>query len=79
MREVRGVPQVAAFPADDILRRDRDRAAERVRPERRRTNQNADADPGNVGAGQVRKPAVRQASQRELKQHRHNDGEQLCA
>ena len=58
--EVGGVPDVPAADSQDVLRGDRDRRAQRVRPERRRADQDADADARDVGAGEVR-PLCRRA------------------
>ncbi len=52
--EVGRIPDVAAVDAEHVLRRDRDRRAQRVRPDRRRAHQHADADAGDVRAREVR-------------------------
>ena len=49
--EVGRVPDVTALHPQHIFGRDGDRAAQRIRPEGRRANQNADADARDISAG----------------------------
>ncbi len=53
-REVRRIPDVPVLHADQVLRRDGDDSTERIGPEGRRSQQNTDADPADVGARKVR-------------------------
>src|SRR5580698_1320261 len=52
--EIRRIPEVPAAPADDVLGQYGERAAQGVGPEKRRADEDSDADPGDVGAGEVR-------------------------
>ena len=49
-----------------VLRQNRDQAAEKIRPEERRADQDADADARDVGARQMRPLAVGEAAQHQL-------------
>src|SRR5580704_19781363 len=51
--EVRRVPDVAIVDAQHILRGDGNQRAQGIRPEGWRAHQDADADAGDVGTGQV--------------------------
>ena len=74
--EVGGVPDVTAANAQRIFRCDRERAAQRVGPEGRRAQQNADADAGDVSAGRVRPFVQKDAAQNHLNSDSRRDREQ---
>ena len=46
--EVRWIPQVAALHPEHVLRQNRDKAGEEVRPQERGPHENADADPRDI-------------------------------
>ena len=64
-----------AYP-QDVLRGNRNGGAQRVGPDRGRTHQHADADPGDIRAGQVRPLSGEQAREQQLHADRGADREQ---
>src|SRR4030095_404453 len=61
--------------SQDILRHDRNRAAQSVRPVCGRANQDPDADPGDVCTGEIEPLAVENASQNQLRNECCDDRE----
>ena len=59
--EIRRIPQVPAVHPQHVLREDRNQARKEVRPQKRRSDQDADADARDVRARRVQPLAVRDA------------------
>ena len=74
--EVRWIPDVAPFDPQHVFRHDRNRAAQGVRPVRRRTHQNADADAGDVGARRMQPFVIENAAQRQFSRDADDDRQQ---
>ena len=64
---------MAVPDAQDIFRSDGNCAAQSERPRCRRTEQNADADAGDVGAGEVRPGSVDDFTERDFGKDTNGD------